>query len=210
VVGACSGAGAALTALPACTAAAGTSINVPSGCTPTVDGVYHSAEWTDAACVTVGTAGDPIYVKYAGTTLYLAWSMTPVCGCAADLVFNQDTATTLDGHQISLGIFDDPAANGGDSFESTSQGGMWTALQAIASGIVIGNPAADGTDVETYEIAIPFSQLGVTAGQPESVGFGASHSTSGVWPAGLSTDSGTGQPSNPADWGKLSSSANWE
>lgn len=154
--------------------------------------------------------GDPVYLKYSGTTLYVAWSMIPTCGCPGNLVFNEDTATTLDGHQLELSIFDDPAANGGDSVESTSQGGAWTALNAIAPGIVIGNPAANGSDVVSYEIAIPFSQLGITAGQTQPLGFGASHPMSGVWPAALTLDTTTDQPSNPADWGKLSSSTNWK
>ena len=102
-------AGSALTTLPACTAAAATAVSVPSGCKPTVDGAYHSGEWGDAACFTIGN--DPVYVKYAEGTLYLAWPMTPTCGCPAELAFNTNGATTLDGHQIDLGIFPSPRAS---------------------------------------------------------------------------------------------------
>jgi len=204
--GACA-AGSALTTLPACTAAAGTSVSVPSGCEPTVDGAYHSGEWNDAACFSIGN--DPVYVKYAEGTLYLAWPMTPTCGCPAELAFNSNGATTLDGHQIDLGIFDDPGSATGDASEFTSQAGGWMMASAIGQGIVIANPP-NMPSLVTYELAIPFSQLGVTAGQAGTIGLGISHSMSGVWPAGLTLPTGMLQPGNPADWGKLTSSANWQ
>jgi hypothetical protein len=197
-------AGAALTTLPACTAAASTSVSVSSGCAPTIDGVYHAGEWSDAACVTVG--GDPVYLKYSGTTLYVSWAMTPVCGCPAELAFNPEgTSATLDGKQFGLGIFDDPAANGGDSFDFTSQGGSWTTGTTVPAGIQIGNPAGGATTTVTYELAIPFSQIGLVAGQSTPLGFTASHRTAGAWPA--SDVAGT---TPPATWGTVTSSANWK
>ncbi len=199
--------GATLTTLPACPAPAATSINVPSGCVPTVDGTYHSGEWGDAACITVGQ--DPVYVKYAGSTLYLAWSMKPTCGCPAQLAFNTDGATSLDSHQIDLAILDDPFGATGDATEFTSEGGAWTMSASVAAGIVIANPPNQPTPV-TYELAIPFSQLGLTTGQGQSVGFGVSHPMGGVWPTGLTVLMTTGQPATPGEWGKLTSSANWQ
>jgi hypothetical protein len=196
--------GATLTTLPACTALAATSINLPSGCAPTVDGTYQSGEWGDAACITVGQ--DPVYVKYAGSTLYLAWPMKPTCGCPAHLVFNTDGATTLDGHQIDLAIFDDPFGATGDANEFMSNAGGWTNGTPVAGGITISNPPK----MPNYELAIPFSQLGVTAGKNQSVGFAVSHTMGGVWPTGLAVLMSTSQPSNPGDWGKLVSSASWQ
>jgi hypothetical protein len=193
--------------LPACTATASTSVSVPSGCAPTVDGTYHAGEWGDAACLTVNS--DPVYVKYAGNTLYFAWSMTPACGCGAQVAFNADGAMTLDGHQIDLAIFDDPFTATGDAAEFTSQGGAWTAASAIDPGIVIANPPNQPTPV-TYEIAIPLAKLGVTPGQASTVGLAIVHPNSASWPAGVTTPMSSSQPSNPADWGKLTSSANWQ
>ncbi len=204
--GACTS-GAALTTLPACTAGASTSLSVPAGCAPTVDGSYHTGEWGDAACISV--ASDPVYVKYSGTTLYLAWPMTPTCGCPAQLAFNADGSMTLDGHQIDLGIFDDPGSATGDANEYTSQAGGWMADSAIASGIAIANPP-NMPSLVTYELAIPFAQLGITAGQAHTVGLGINHPMSGVWPAGLTEPSGMYQPADPANWGTLASSANWQ
>jgi hypothetical protein len=201
-------AGSALTTLPACSSAVASAVSVPSGCAPTVDGTYHSGEWSDAACITVGS--DPVYIKYSGATLYLAWPMTPTCGCPAQLAFNMDSAMTLDGHQIDLSIFDDPSSATGDSGEFTSQaGGGWMQDTAVASGITIANPPGAPALV-TYEVAIPFSQLGITAGQSHTVGLGINHSMSGMWPAGLTEPAGMFQPADPTNWGQLMSSANWQ
>jgi hypothetical protein len=131
--------------------------------------------------------------------------MTPTCGCAAQLAFNRTAAVSLDGNQLDLGIFDDPFSTGGDANEFVSQAGGWMQSFAIDPGIVVANPSMK----TTYELAIPFSELGITAGQAHAVGFGISHSLSGVWPLGLTTPAGMPQPSNPSDWGKLTSPANW-
>jgi hypothetical protein len=186
---------------------------VPKGCTPTVDGAYHDGEWGDAACVTLSGANDPVYVKYSGSTLYLAWPMTPACGCPAELVFSSDGSMMLDGQQLNLGIFDDPGTMVGDGIQSNSQSnGSWTMPGTVASGIAIANPLPLPMfpNPVTYELAIPFSQLGITAGQAKSVGFGVSHSMGGVWPAGISVPMGMLQPANPGDWGTLTSSGNWQ
>ncbi len=197
----------AVATLPACTSAASTSVAVPSGCTPTIDGSFKTGEWSDAACVTVGS--DPVYVKVSGSNLYLAWAMTPTCGCPAEIAFNTDGASSLDGKQIDLDIFDDPAANGGDSGEATSMSGAWGMVGSVASGIKIGNPAANGTMTETYEIAIPLSQLGITPGQAGTLGLALTHNMSGSWPSALTTMGGL-MPDNPANWGKLTSATNWK
>jgi hypothetical protein len=166
--------------------------------------IYHAGEWSDAACFTVGT--DPVYVKYAGTTLYLAWPMKPTCGCGAHLAFNKTAAVTLDGNQIDLSIVDDPFTTTGDATELVPQHGTWMQASAIDPGIVIANPAMQ----PDYEIAISFAELGITAGQAHVVGVGISHSLGGVWPSGLTTPAGMPEPSNPADWGKLTSSSRWQ
>lgn len=189
--------------LPACAAPATTSLDVPSGCAPAVDGAYHEGEWSDAKCITVGT--DPVYVKFSGEALYLAWPMTPTCGCPAQLAFNVDGAQTLDGKQFDLGIFDDPFGTMGDATESTSKAGGWTESASVDPGIVI----ADSPSAVTYELSIPFATLGISPGQAHTVGFAVTHSNGGAWPSGLTVPTGTGQPSTPSDWGKLSSSADW-
>lgn len=198
--------GATATTLPACTKPAASTIDVPSGCQPTVDGTYHEGEWSDATCVTVGT--DPVDLKFSGDTLYLAWPMTPACGCPAQVAFSTDGAQALDGKQFDLGIFDDPSSASGDSSEFVSQSGAWGSSSTVASGIVIANPPSSPPLV-TYELAIPFSQLGITAGQAKTVGLALNHPMSGVWPTGLTVPTGMYQPATPSDWGKLTSAADW-
>ena len=195
------------TTLPACTKPVTSSIEVPSGCAPTVDGVYHEGEWSDATCVLVGS--DPVYLKFSGETLYLAWPMTPTCGCPAQLAFNTDAAQTLDGKQFDLGIFDDPGSATGDSSEYLSTGGAWVASSSVASGIVIANPP-NSPPLVTYELAVPFSSLGITAGQAKTVGFAVNHPMSGLWPSGLTVPTGMYQPATPSNWGKLTSSVDWQ
>jgi hypothetical protein len=197
----------AVVTLPACADPAATSIDVPAGCVPTVDGAYHQGEWDGAACITVG--GDPVYVKFANDTLYLAWSMKPTCGCPAQLVFNTDGAQTLDGKQLDLGIFDDPFGAAGDASEFTSAAGGWVMSASVATGIVIANPP-NAPPLVTYELSIPFATLGISAGQAHSVGFGVNHPMSGVWPSGLTVPMDMYQPTTPSDWGQLSSSADWQ
>jgi len=194
------------TTLPKCTTTLGASINVPAGCRPTVDGAYHAGEWGDAACLSAGN--DPVYLKYAGDTLYLAWSMTPTCGCGAQLAFSKDSAQTLDGSQFDLALLDDPFGSSGDASELISKSGGWGSQGAVASGIVIANPPNQPSPV-TYELAIPFAQLGITAGQAKTVGMAIHHSSDKV-PSGLTFDATVPSlPANPASWLGLTSSANW-
>ena len=196
----------AATTLPACGSSPASSVAVPTGCAPTIDGEYDAGEWSDAACVTVGS--DPVYVKVSGDNLYLAWAMTPTCGCPAEIVFNTDGSATLDGKQIALDIFDDPAKNGGDSGEAASKTGSWNTAGAVSSGVKIGNPAANGNVTETYEISIPLSHLGISPGNAMTLGFGLSHNMSGTWPTTL--DATSFVPADPSDWGKLTSASNWK
>jgi hypothetical protein len=198
--------GSMLATLPACASPATSPIDVPAGCAPTVDGTYHAGEWGDAVCVSVGS--DPVYLKYSGSTLYLAWAMTPTCGCGAQIAFNTDGATALDGSQFDLAIVDDPFGSMGDAEEAVSTTtGTWGSAQAVPSGIEIANPPNQPTLV-TYELAIPLSQLGIAAGQAHTVGFVLSHNLSGNWPAGATASDGA--PSTPSDWGNLMSSADWK
>src|SRR5665811_281977 len=69
-----------LTAEPACTTAAGSAVSVPKGCTPTVDGTLHLAEWSDGACFNVGSTDMVVYAKYDANSVYLATSGQPTCG----------------------------------------------------------------------------------------------------------------------------------
>ena len=200
-------AGSSLPTLPACGSSPASTLTVPAGCTPTVNGAYQQGEWSDAACVTVGS--DPVYLKYSGSTLYLAWPMTPACGCPAQIAFSTDGSPTLDGNQFVLGAFDDPSSSSGDSFEYTSAGGAWTMSASVAQGIVIANPPG-APSLVTYEVAIPFSQLGIVPGQAKTIGLALVHHMASAWPIGVSTPAGGLQPSTPSEWGVLSSANNWQ
>jgi hypothetical protein len=194
-------------ALPACSSSPNATLEVPAGCKPTVDGTYQAGEWTDAACVTIGS--DPVYVKYSGSTVYFAWSMTPSCGCTAQMVFNPNGSTTLDGTQFDLGIFDDPFGSDGDANQIDSTNGDWGTPGSVSPGILIRNPP-NGPATVTYELAVPFSKLGLTAGKQRSIGFGLYHTDNGQWPAGLTIPDQGSYPSDPTQWGQLTSSANWQ
>jgi hypothetical protein len=192
--------------LPACTESNTTSVNVPAGCAPTVDGTYHAGEWSDATCVSVGA--DPVYLKYAGDTVYIAWSMTPTCGCAAALAFNTDGSQTLDGSQFALSLLDDPFGAAGDAAEFVSTNGGWPGTPGVvANGIVIANPPNQPSPV-TYEIAIPFSLLGITAGQGKTIGLAISHSLSGTWPSSLNVGTSS-LPGTLSTWGTATSAGDW-
>lgn len=191
---------------PACANPPAMALTVPKGCTPKVDGTYDQGEWEDAACVSVGM--DTVYVKYSGTSLYLAWPLSSAFGCPAQLAFNTDGSQTLDGNQLDLCIFDAPTNDMGDSGEFLSEGGVWNA-QTVATDILVAAPP-QATPVVSYELAIPFSHLGLTAGTVGTLGMGLVHSTLGSWPGGLSVPGNSCQPSNPSEWGQLSSSAKWQ
>jgi hypothetical protein len=62
----------------------------------------------------------------------------------------------------------------------------------------------------TYELSIPFSELGITAGQATAVRMALLHASVKV-PSGVTLDATVPSlPANPASWLSLTSSANWK
>jgi hypothetical protein len=204
--GACSGT-STITRLPACGAAATSSVNVPAGCTPTVDGTLHQEEWTDATCFTLGSSGDTVYAKYAGGSLYLAFSATPACGCGMSFVFDPSGGSTLDGDEFALALFDDPFNTNGDRGDFVVSGGAWVSGHAPA-GIDARCPGSQPNPIN-YEVVVPFAALGITAGTAHTVKLAIDHPNAAFWPAGVTYPASSNLPLDPSNWGQLTSSANW-
>ena len=201
----CPGTGAPITALPACAAAPSTSVNVPSGCVPNVDGTIHADEWSDAACFNLSKGG-AAYVKYAAGNLYLTYVVPPMSAAAA-FAFDPDGGTTFDGDEFIVAVYGDPFASNGDEFGISRVNGQWMTGTTPNPAIVVRCPP-NQPNPPTYEWKIPMSVLGVTPGQPHAFRFAINDATN-LWPAGLTVDA-TGLPLDPSNWGQLSSSANWQ
>jgi hypothetical protein len=193
--------------LPACASGATTTFALASGCTPTSDGTLHQEEWSDAACIDVGTGGDVIYAKYAGNDLYMAFSATPACGCGMAFSFDPDGHTAFDGDEFTIDVFDDPFMPDGDRGDFVMQGGNWVSGTA-PSGITSACPGHDPTPVN-YELTVPFSALGITVGTPHTFRFAMNHPHGGTWPSGASIPQAMTIPVDPSTWGEVSSAHNW-
>ena len=195
----------AIPRLPACSAAATSSVQVNAGCTPSVDGTLHQEEWADATCFNLGTGGDVMYAKYSAGAVYLAFSATPSCGCGMAFSFDPDGGTTLDGDEFTVDVFDDPFSTNGDRGDFVVQGGAWT-MGTAPAGVVAMCPGSNPNPIN-YEFKVPFSAVGITAGSAHTFRFAANHPNGGSWPAGVTTPSGMTIPDNPSNWGQLSSSS---
>jgi hypothetical protein len=197
----------AVARLPACGAPASSNVGVPSGCVPTVDGALHVEEWNGATCFNIGSNGDVMYAKYAGDSLYLAFSATPACGCGISFSFDPDDAASLNEDEFSVSLADDPFGTDGDRADFVYQGGSWKAGAAPA-GIVTASPGNQPSPVN-FEWKIPLSALGITPGSAHAFHLAVNHPNGGTWPAGVSISSSSNFPDNPSNWGEISSPTNW-
>jgi hypothetical protein len=199
--GACPGTGAEITTLPACTSNTTSTVNVVRGCEPTIDGTLHADEWADGTCFTAGDM--TVVAKYAGDALYLAASGMPSCGCPMRFYFDPDGSSAAPNDEFAIGVFDDPFNKDGDRADFVYQGGKYVQGTAPA-GIVTACPGMQPIPIR-YEIKIPFTAIGVTAGSPRNVGLAFVHAAA-KWPAGLALDA-TGAPTDVTSWGILGSSS---
>ena len=196
----CASAGSEITSLPACGAPAATTVTVPVGCTPTVDGTLHADEWQDGACFELSTGGDTVYVKHDATKVYLAFSGLPACGCPMNFMFDPD-GTTTSGDEFALNLFDDPFQPDGDRADWKLTGSTWVAGTAPA-GIVTRCPGNQPSPIR-YEVALPYAALGIVAGASHTFRLAIQHVSTG-WPAAVA---GGSQSTDPATWGQLT--ATW-
>jgi hypothetical protein len=204
--GACTGT-SMIARLPACGAAATSSLDVPAGCAPTVDGTLHQEEWSDAACFGLGSSGDVVYAKHATGSLYVAFSATPACGCGMSVAFDPDGGTSLDGDEFALTLFDDPFGTDGDRGDYVVSGGAW-AIGHAPAGITTRCPGQQPNPIN-YEIVLPFAALGITSGTAHTFRLAVNHPQAGVWPAAATYPTGSNLPLTPSNWGQLSSSNSW-
>jgi hypothetical protein len=170
-----------------------------------VDGTLHADEWSDAACFKL-TMGDAVYVKYAAGDLYLAYVVPPM-PAAAGFAFDPDGGPSFDGDEFIVAVYGDPFASNGDEFGISRVNGAWQTGTTPDPTILVRCPPNQPNPV-TYEWKIPLAKLGATPGQPHSFGF-ALDDAGDLWPAGLTVDS-KNLPTDTTNWGKLSSSTNWQ
>jgi hypothetical protein len=199
----CTDGGAEIQSLPGCATPDTNVVAVPGGCTPTVDGTLHAAEWADGACFNVmGTGGMVVVVKYSGDSLYMATSGPPTCGCPMQFYFEP-----LGGQNFGVQVFDDPVGKDGDrsDFTLTATGLMLAPMPD--SSIVTACPGNMPTPIR-YEWRIPLTKLGVPPGLPGQFQMAITHSGAN-WPTALAVNTSmhaTFQNGEPT-WGALKSSS---
>lgn len=198
--GECPGEGAEITTLSACADQTASPIAAALGCVPAVDGTLHEDEWSDGSCELAGDM--TLSVKHDADTLYIAASGQPSCGCPMFFYFDPTMGTSPDGDEFAIGLFDDPFNPDGDRVDQVNSGGAWVNGEA-PPGIVTLCPGNQPSPIR-YEISIPYSALGLVAGQEGDIGFALVHAGA-VWPAGLSVDQG-GQPDDLSTFGAITGS----
>jgi hypothetical protein len=172
----------AVTALPACTAAATKAVTVPKGCEPAVDGVLHDDEWGDGSCFNVAAGDLVVTMKYANDSLYVAMSGPPTCGCGMGFYFSPEN-----GKNFVVSVFDDPFATDGDRSDFTLDDTGLKA-KAIDMDIKVRGPGNMPTPVR-YEWQIPYATLGIQKGGADSFKMAVVHSAA-TWPEGLAQMNG--------------------
>ncbi len=206
----CLGGGAEITQVPACaTAGMNSTVDVPSGCAPTVDGALHMNEWSDGACFVAGHPDGALTIrmKYAGDSFYMAVSGSPTCGCGMPFHFDPDGGTTLDGDEFIISLADDPITTNGDRADLIARNGAFT-LGAAPAGILTAGPPNMPSPVRS-EWRIPLSVLGITPGHPHTFRFGVNHNGQ-MWPGTLRLDQMGQFSTKPDTWGQVSSSTSWK
>lgn len=179
---ACPGMGMAITALPACTAAATKAITVPKGCEPAIDGVFHADEWGDGSCFNVAAGDLVVTMKYANDALYMGVSGPPTCGCGIGFYFSPEN-----GKSFVVSLADDPFGTDGDRSDFVLDA---TGLKpgTADKAIVIHGPGNQPTPV-SFEWKIPYAELGIQKGGADSFKMAITHS-SASWPEGLAQMNG--------------------
>ncbi len=206
----CGGGGAEITAVPPCAnAGMATTVDVPRGCAPTVDGTLHASEWSDGACFVAGNGGGALTIrmKYAGDALYLAASGDPTCGCGMPFHFDPDGGMTLEGDEFLVILADDPFGADGDRSDFVAQNGKFT-MGSAPAGIVTAGPPNMPAPVRS-EWKIPLADLGITPGQAHTFRFAVNHAGQ-TWPATLQLAQSSNFSSTPATWGQVLSSTSWK
>ena len=184
---------------------------MPAGCEPTVDGTLHLEEWNDGVCFNVGDAGGPdmiIKMKYAGDSLYFASSGLPSCGCPMLFAFDPNGVAAANGDEFGIGVFDDPFQTNGDRVDDVLTAGVWNP-GTVPTGIVTACPGNQPSLIR-YEWKVPLAALGITPGVAHTFGFAISHPGGARWPASITTVSPLDYPTDPAEWGAISSTALWQ
>ena len=174
--------------------------SIPSGASATVDGQLQSSEWIDANSVTLtidGTVETTIMAKHDGTNLLLAFihSFPGEAGlCFPEVFFDTDNDKSPEWQTEDRWFH-----VSGTDCEATGTYGVYNDCsivqadwQAVPNFAMIPTPPP----LDTFEIRIPFSKIGVSVGSTIGVSFRVEWvpSAFGYWPASASPDA-------PATWG---------
>lgn len=181
--------------------------DVPTGCTPTVDGALHASEWADAACFTVGADDMRVYVKASGDAFYMATIGNPTCGCGMQFNFLPSAGTTIGADEFTIAVVDDPFETNGDRANLQIAGGKYVTGATPPPGIVTACPGGQPMPVP-YEWKIPLAALAITPGTAHDFRLAIVHAGAS-WPSGLTTNANH-VPDDPSTWGTLTSSKRWK
>ncbi len=196
--------------------------DVKHGTTPTLDGIVNSSEWSDAEMLDLFLGSDFIgnaYVKHDGQNLWVGFLInddTPQLDHFGDRTM---VYVDTDFDQSQYPQSDDyffVVLRGDTSFQSqglgtnTGNASDWDTYSSMGAWTSLLN---DQTSTWSVEYKIPFSDLGIVAGNPKTIGmnFGTSDAFT-YWPAWIyepDFPNGTNWL-QPNSWGKISSSDNWQ
>lgn len=139
----------------------GDTISIPSGTTPTIDGIISSGEWSDACLIQVLTNGfyNDIYIKHSATNLFIAFD-SPYSGSTGiyfDKLHNGGTSPQPDDIWIhgSAGPFEF-IGNGSNTWQQQSTTSNWNYI------------VNQTTQISEYQILL--SKFGITSETNTSIG----------------------------------------
>jgi hypothetical protein len=206
--------GTKITSLPSCNTPDSLTIEVPKGCTPSVDGTLHDTEWSDATCIRLPKDSlveqMDVYLKYSGDALYLASSTVPMLGMPYPTQFDPNGQAVLDGDEFIVNVYDDPFQTDGDRFDDVySATKSDFVIGKAPAGIVTRCPGSTPNPV-VYEWKLPFSALGITPGAAHAFGFAIIHSSGSHWPSTVDYAPSKMYSLDPSTWGQVSSADLWQ
>jgi hypothetical protein len=123
--------------------------------------------------------------------------------------FDPDGATTLDGDEFFVSVFDDPFATNGDRTDWVVQSG--TFVQGAARPGIVTMCAGNQPTPIAYEWKIPLSVLKITPGAAHTYRAAIVHNHA-AWPSTLTqTLQGAYMfATDPSTWGTFTSSKDWQ
>lgn len=167
------------------------------GSTPSIDGVVHAYEWSDASLVSFNNT--EVFAKQDGVNLYFGFNVSdstnnPWDSTAIYIDVNNDGSTYLQSDDFAVVVF-----RNGTVVEANVTAGSWTFT--TVSGWTA--QVFDSSNLWQAELNITYAKVNVTAGVEKTIGVAFGRSDNGAYPF---TWPSTGlNPSSPATWGNITS-----